>query len=152
MNKIYWLTGQPGAGKTTLGKLLVEKVENAIQLDGDELRSITQNNDYSEKGRRENIKLAQMTALNWYCNGKNVIVSLVSPYKDQRDDFKKICRLIEIYVFTTEDRGRTKFQVLNYQPPTEQYVNIDTTNKTPQESFNELLKKIEEIDDFQRCC
>jgi adenylylsulfate kinase len=50
---IYWFTGQPGAGKTTLAKKLVEylNVGNTIHIDGDDLRDIFKNKDYSENGR-----------------------------------------------------------------------------------------------------
>ena len=62
--------------------------------------------------------------------GKHVFVSLVSPYKDQRDKFKSKMgdNLIEVYVHTTEVRGREDFFVKDYQPPTENYLDIDTTN------------------------
>lgn len=42
MNKVYWLTGLSGAGKTTIGRLWYEKLkeegEPVVFLDGDELR------------------------------------------------------------------------------------------------------------------
>ena len=58
---IYWFTGQPGAGKTVLAKSLNAKYfENkAFHVDGDDLREIFDNKDYSEVGRRKNIELAQ---------------------------------------------------------------------------------------------
>ena len=91
---IYWFTGQPGAGKTTLAKHLVNYFENnnVIHIDGDDLRDIFQNKDYSEVGRRKNIERAQDIARFVSEKGFNVIVSLVSPYKDQRDQFKEIMR------------------------------------------------------------
>ena len=54
---IIWLTGQPGSGKTTLANKLVDylnkqnKKNKVINLDGDDLRSINKNKDYSKKGR-----------------------------------------------------------------------------------------------------
>ena len=56
---IYWLTGQPGHGKTTLSHLLKRKLEiiykpvgkEIVQVDGDDLRDLTVNKDYSEQGR-----------------------------------------------------------------------------------------------------
>ena len=66
-----WLTGQPGAGKTTLSNEIVRIIKNQkkfsdieiIQIDGDDLRDITENKDYSKKGRMNNIKLSQNLAL-----------------------------------------------------------------------------------------
>lgn len=141
---IYWLTGQPGAGKTTLAKHLVNYFENinVIHIDGDDLRDIFQNKDYSEVGRRKNIEIAQDMARFMSAKGFNVIVSLVSPYKDQRDHFKETNELIEVYVHTTDERGREGFHVSNYEKPTDNFVEIDTTNRKEVDSFIELTIKL----------
>ena len=62
---IYWFTGQPGAGKTTLAKQLKDYLHpsNVILVDGDDIRDIFQNKDYSENGRRKNIEKAQDISL-----------------------------------------------------------------------------------------
>ena len=80
---IYWFTGQPGAGKTTLAKYLGTHLhlKNPLLIDGDDIREIFQNKDYSEAGRLKNIELAQNMALFAHKKGFNVCVSLVSPYK-----------------------------------------------------------------------
>jgi adenylylsulfate kinase len=86
---IYWFTGQPGSGKTVLADLLKKEVlPHAFRIDGDEMRELFANKDYSEKGRRYNIDVAQKIAHYLHNQGKDVIVSLVSPYLDQREDFK----------------------------------------------------------------
>ena len=81
---IYWFTGQPGAGKTTLAEKLVEylNVGNTIHIDGDDLRDIFKNKDYSENGRRANIQKAMDIAHFLNEKGYNVVASLVSPYKE----------------------------------------------------------------------
>jgi adenylylsulfate kinase-like enzyme len=141
---IYWFTGQPAAGKTTLAKELVTYLDkNVIHIDGDDLRDIFQNKDYSESGRRKNIERAQDIARFMNEKGYSVVVSLVSPYKDMRDQFKSENSVIEIYVHTTETRGRENFHVTDYNPPTENFVDIDTTNKKIEESFIELIKMID---------
>lgn len=148
MSMIYWFTGQPGAGKTTLAKELVKYLQssqrNVHHIDGDDLRDIFKNKDYSEAGRRKNIELAQNIAKFLSIKNNDVIVSLVSPFKDQRDDFKKdMLNVVEIYVHTTEERGREGFHVSDYQQPTDKFIDIDTTGKRVDESFIELIKIID---------
>ena len=58
---VYWFTGQPGHGKTVLSKMLIEYLEDnkekqVIHIDGDDLREIFQNKDYSKEGRIKNIR------------------------------------------------------------------------------------------------
>lgn len=57
---LYWITGLSGAGKTTIGKLLFEKLgkehQNMVFLDGDTMKKVfesTQEIDYSSNARKE---------------------------------------------------------------------------------------------------
>jgi adenylylsulfate kinase-like enzyme len=143
---IYWLTGQPGAGKTTLAKWLeAHFAGKATIVDGDDIRAIFDNKDYSETGRRKNIELAQNIAKFIHHKGEIAIVSLVSPYKNQRNEFKVQMAedLREIYVHTSDIRGREQFHVTNYESPTEFYIDIDTTDKSEFETFQELRQKLD---------
>ena len=137
---IFWFTGQPGHGKTVLATALKQNLNNVFHIDGDDLRAIFANTDYSEQGRRKNINLAQQLAHFLHIKGCNVVVSLVSPYKDQRDEFKtKLGDSIqEIYIHTSEIRGREQFHVNEYEAPTENFIDIDTTNI----SVDECILKI----------
>jgi adenylylsulfate kinase len=139
---IYWFTGQPGAGKTVLAKSLNAKYfsNKAFHVDGDDLREIFDNKDYSEVGRRKNIELAQHISHFLNNKGETVIVSLVSPYKDQREEFKEKMgdNIKEIYVHTTEIRGRENFHVADYQPPIDRFIDANTTNCTPEETLNKI--------------
>jgi adenylylsulfate kinase len=146
---IFWFTGQPHAGKTTLANhlqtalMLRNPIKLVYMVDGDDLRRIINNKDYSEQGRRNNI--SQAIAIAKYLDDKNydVIVSLVSPYKDLREELKATSDVIEIYVHTTNIRGRENFHVADYEPPTENFIDIDTTDVDVLISLNELLNKIE---------
>jgi len=141
---IYWFTGQPASGKTTLVNNLLTHFgkENTIIIDGDDLRDIFQNKDYSEVGRRKNIERAQDIAQFLNKKGFTVLVSLVSPYKDQRDQFKENNEVIEVHVHTTDERGREGFHVSNYEKPTDNFVEIDTTNRKEVDSVIELTIKL----------
>ena len=141
---IYWFTGQPCAGKTTLANKLKITISEAFQIDGDDMRELFSNKDYSINGRVINVSTAQRIAQ--YLNNQNrdVIVSLVSPYIDQREEFKALMgdQLIEFYVHTTESRERDHFKAIAYNPPLNNYIDIDTTEDSIQESFEKLLNEI----------
>jgi adenylylsulfate kinase len=138
---IIWLTGQPGSGKTTICKRILWDKPGVFHIDGDDLRDLFDNKDYSESGRRKNIELAQQIAHYLHKKGSDVVVSLVSPYKDQRDKFKEKMgdNLVEVYIHTTDVRGREDFFVKEYEAPTEKYLSIDTTNESVEESTKKVL-------------
>ena len=143
---IYWFTGQPGHGKTVLATAFKEYLNNdCFHIDGDDIREIFDNKDYSEAGRRKNIELAQHLSHFLLKKGQNVVVSLVSPYKDQRDDFKgKLGKgILEYYVHTTNIRGREDFHVSNYEAPTEDFCDINTTDIAPLDSLKQIISYAE---------
>ena len=143
--KIIWFTGQPGSGKTTLSNALQKRLKeseqsiNCISVDGDDLRDILVNKDYSEKGRRKNIETAISLTKFLQSKGFLVIVSLVSPYKDLRDMLKNDRETMEVYLFTDEKRGKENFFVDDYQKPTENFLSIDTGKKSIEECVDEIL-------------
>ena len=140
---IYWFTGQPAHGKTVLANMLKEELPNAFRIDGDEIRELFTNKDYSINGRVVNVGTAQRIAHYLHNQGHDVIVSLVAPYVDQREDFKKLIgteNMVEFYVHTSEPREKDHFKAIAYTPPTSDFVDIDTTEDTPEQSF-EIVKK-----------
>lgn len=146
---IYWFTGQPGSGKTTLAKILEEKFKenpfnHPYMIDGDDMRELFSNKDYSIKGRVENVGTAQRIAHYLHNQGRDVIVALVSPYIDQREDFKKLLgdNIKEIYVYTSEARERDHFKAAAYIAPKENFIDIDTTEDTPIQSFKKIFNEI----------
>ena len=145
---IYWFTGQPGSGKTVLADLLKEKfLPHAYRIDGDEMRDLFQNKDYSMNGRIKNIDAAQKIAHYLHNQGKDVIVSLVSPYRDQREEFKSILdwQIKEFFVhyeISKVKRGREDYHVLGYQPPTHDYIGINTTKDNEMESLVNIASKL----------
>jgi adenylylsulfate kinase-like enzyme len=148
-NNIIWLTGQPGSGKTVLGRMLVKHYEKnkipVILIDGDDLREKTGNFDYSPEGRNKNILNAQMLARFLYKSNYTVIVSLVAPYRELREEFKNEfgSLMTEVYVHCTDIRGRENFHAKDYEAPLNNFLDLDTTNETPKQSFRKILQELE---------
>lgn len=147
MNKYQaiWLTGQPASGKTTLANMLLdyfsknEQGNDYYNIDGDDLRDLFQNKDYSRKGRFANIRLGMSIAAYLINKNKTPIISLVSPYRELREEFKSKYKVLEVYLFTTAIRGKENFFVKDYEKPLRNFIKIDTTNQTEQESLYEIL-------------
>ena len=138
---IFWFTGQPGSGKTTLGKALLKKLDDVFHIDGDDLRGLSANVDYSEQGRISNIRTAQSIAMYLDNKGKNVVVSVVAPYKWLREEFKERHNVNEIYVHTSEIRGREHYFAEDYEKPGENFLEIDTTNISVEECISRVLEE-----------
>jgi adenylylsulfate kinase-like enzyme len=146
---IFNFIGQPHSGKTTLANHLKKVLEFAnptrkvFLVDGDILRQIIQNKDYSETGRRQNITTAYNIAK--YLDSTedfDVIIAVVSPFLDLREKFKLEADVTEIFVHTTNIRGRESYHVENYEYPESNFIDIDTTDVDELTSVNELLEKI----------
>ena len=144
---VLWFTGQPGSGKTTLPNRFIDdklvgfmKIHphRIVHIDGDDLRDIVDNKDYSEKGRRENINLAMNLARFMDNKGFTVVVSLVSPYRDLREELKMERNVGEFYLHTTEIRGRENYFAEDYEPPLHNFTDINT-NKSIEECLDEVL-------------
>lgn len=95
--KIFWLTGLPCSGKTTIARQLSRHL-NATVLDGDDIRKIMNNNDFSEKGRAQHMRsVAYIASL--LSQNTNVVVALVSPLKKAREELKqRYPNILEIYI------------------------------------------------------
>lgn len=96
-NKIFWLTGLPCSGKTTIANELSKRIY-AECLDGDDLRNFMKNEDFSYDGREKHmITVAEIAYRMSKYN--NVIVSLVSPIKAIRKEIKnKYPNVVEIFI------------------------------------------------------
>jgi len=153
---VYWFTGQPGAGKTVLGKKLhsflkTEKRnwrQSVFHLDGDDLRELTVNKDYSKKGRVENIRRAQMITEFLHNNGCDVVVSLVAPYRKLREELKQKIgyeNFQEFYIHCSDPRERDHFHAKDYQQPEIEFIDIDTTKDSPEKTFSKIINHLNEL-------
>ena len=143
---IYWFTGQPGHGKTSLATALITHLQGQgvepFHVDGDDLRALTSNADYSRAGREANIRRAQTIAHYLHNQDRVVVVSLVAPYRGLREEFKAATGLTEIYVHTTEARGREAKHASDYEAPLERFIDIDTTGSPVESSLASLLTQL----------
>jgi bifunctional enzyme CysN/CysC len=81
---VLWLTGLPGAGKTTIAmrveRELFERGYHVYALDGDTVRTgLTSDLDFSAEGRSENIRRVAEVAKLLADGGTIALISLVSP-------------------------------------------------------------------------
>ena len=102
MSFVLWMTGLPCSGKTTIARKLQEACKiigtELKVLDGDEIRAHHHRNDFSREGINENNKLVATKVKSM---SKPVCVSLISPFKENREDARKIIgrdRFVEVYI------------------------------------------------------
>jgi len=102
---VVFLTGLSGSGKTTIARALVEKYKKKgvvpVLLDGDEIRKVIHQNGFDEESRKKhNLNVGYMASL-LESQGNVVIVSLISPYADIRNEIRSMCsKFIEVHVST----------------------------------------------------
>lgn len=161
-----WLTGLPGAGKTTLARLLAVELRGqgmAVELlDGDELRrSLTKDLGFSREDRLENVRRIASVAAGITRAGGIAIVAAIAPYAEARAEARTIIgRFVEIYVrcplavcmqrdpkglYAKAQRGELpQFTGLPdpYEPPVNPDVVVETDEETPKQSLSTILRRL----------
>ena len=139
---IVVLFGQPASGKTTLAKKLI--AEGFHHIDGDELRELFANKDYSREGRIKNLNRASDIARYLDHKGHNVVLSLVYPYEEAREYLSKLTKGVRwIYLIYQEDRGRDQFKVEDFEIP---HMNdIDLIINTSHTSIKDSVDQIKRV-------
>ncbi|CAN5168383.1 hypothetical protein BH11PSE4_BH11PSE4_27270 [soil metagenome] len=108
---VLWLTGLSGAGKSSIANLvdkrLCERGRHAYLLDGDNLRHGL-NNDlgFTSEARIENIRRVAEVAKLFVDAGLIVLVSLISPFRAERDMARNSVaddEFVEVHVATPLD-------------------------------------------------
>ena len=144
---ILWLTGNSGAGKTTLAEAF-EKHWNdrpadshplsrrVLVLDGDEMRStISERDSLSAEDRRtHNLRVARLARL-MQRKGFLVVVAVIAPFADVREEISQLCKPLWIYI----KRSGLSAPDRPYEIPTHPAYTIDNDMLTKEESLLELL-------------
>ena len=104
---VIWLTGLPGAGKSTIARALERRLFGRggapILLDGDTLRAgLNGDLGFTPEDRAENIRRLAEVATHLARNGHIAIVAAVSPARDDRASARRIADHLfrEVYVAT----------------------------------------------------
>jgi cytidylate kinase len=162
---IYLLYGQPGSGKTTLGKLLASHLDTPFIIDGDEFREMFTNKNYGREGREENIRNANAVATYLNKKGKDgswkaiyvddasgwkshpiskethVVMSLVNPYKKLRDELQSNNEDEVVEVLLQSDRElRKEYHVEDFERGHTHGVNTDREVSDSWKKLKEILK------------
>jgi adenylylsulfate kinase-like enzyme len=112
------LFGQPHSGKSTLANEL-----KGHNIDGDKLRELFKNKNFTREGRIQNLNRASDIAHYLNSTGKDVVLSLVYPYKEARDYLRSLTSEVKFVHLTYEvDRGREQYHVSDFEYPQDENV------------------------------
>ncbi len=114
--KVLWLTGLPGAGKSTIADALERRLHamglHTYVLDGDNVRSgLNKDLGFTPEDRAENVRRVAETARLLLDAGLIVIVALVSPFRSDRAVAKGLFQpgdFVEVWVDTPADVCATR--------------------------------------------
>lgn len=144
---IIVLFGQPHSGKTTLAEAM--QLEWFLQyrksypvVDGDEIRRIFKNKDFSKEGRLKNLNRISDIATFLQDKYELVLVSAVYPLKEARAYLESIYdNVFWVYLTYEGERGRESFHVKDFDYPESEIKNLLKIN-TSQFDIQESLKMI----------
>lgn len=169
---VVWMTGLPGAGKSTLAQLVGEKMRKGFGqrveiLDGDEIRrGISRDLGFSREDREEHAHRVSYVAKLLARNGVVAIVALISPYRTSRAQAREVIgpdMFVEVYIkaplavceqrdpkglYAKARRGEIN-NMTGIQDPYEEPLNpdltIDTSAMTADKSADELLAGLQRL-------
>ena len=160
---VLWLTGLSGAGKTTIANGLIDVLKKydivPVLLDGDEIRNAIKLTGFDEESRKKHNLNVGLIASIFERQGNVVIVSLISPYEDVRNEVRDMCnKFVEIYISTDinlcidrDPKGLYKKAIAGeikdftgisapYYPPASAEITIDTKDESINDCVNKILK------------
>lgn len=164
-----WFTGFSGSGKTTVSKIVEQKIRergrNVEVLDGDIVRTnLSKELGFSKKDRDTNIKRIAFVCKLLTRNGAASIVAAISPYRETRDHARaEIGNFVEVFVkcpidicIERDPKGLYERALSGeidnftgisdpYEEPFYPEVILETDKETPEESAERVITKLEEL-------
>ena len=164
-----WLTGLPGAGKSTLAKLLDDHLRQlglpVALLDGDDVRKrLSKGLGFTREDREENIRRIAYVAKLISGVGGVTIVAAIAPYAQSRKEARgEIENFIEVFVkcplqicverdpkglYAKAQRGEiSHFTGISdpYEEPKNPEIIIETDTEQPEESLMKILSQLETL-------
>ena len=166
---VVWMTGLSGAGKTTIGLILEEKLLDrnlkVERLDGDVVReSLTRDLGFTAEDRRKNIERVTFVAKLLSRNGVGTICSFISPYQSVRDHVREnTTNFLEVYidaplnvVIDRDVKGLYKKAIAGeipnftgisdpFEAPENPDIHVRTDLGTPEECAEQIVQELEKL-------
>ncbi|MFI0537779.1 adenylyl-sulfate kinase [Streptomyces sp. WSLK1-3] len=167
-----WLTGLPSAGKTTVARLLCDRLRaegrRVEVLDGDEIRRfLTAGLGFSRADRNTNVQRIGLVSEVLARNGVLSVVPVIAPYADGREAVRERHRAsgtpyVEVHVATPVEvcaerdvKGLYARQAAGrltgltgvddpYEPPRDPALVLRTQDQTPRESADRVYAVLAE--------
>ena len=138
---IYWFTGQSGVGKT----VLANKLKDFLQTQKRNWRKDVFLIDFEHHSQLGEAQIISTFLLENNCD---VVVAITDTSKEHRDAFKALIgdAIVEIYVHSNRKKSKELAKVSEYEAPTENFFDIDTTSYNPTQSFTKLIHYLGNVD------
>ncbi|MCD6465762.1 adenylyl-sulfate kinase [Candidatus Bathyarchaeota archaeon] len=171
---VVWLTGLPASGKTTIARRVSEYLQSrgfrVEILDGDEVRRwLSPEAGFSREDRERHLRRVAYVSRLLARNGVAVLASFVSPYRNVREEARKIIeseglKFIEVYVECSLEecirrdpkglyRKALKGEIKDmtgiqdpYEEPLNPEVTVDSENEKPDLCAEKIISKLRELD------
>ena len=136
---IYWFTGQTGSGKT----VLATKLKDFLQTEKRNWRKDVFLIDFPHHSQ---LGEAQIISTFLSENNCDVVVAMTDTSKQSREEFKALLNenIFEIYLHSNRKKNKDLTKVVGYEPPTENFFDLDTTSDNSTQSFTKLIHYLKE--------
>lgn len=159
---IIWINGTINSGKTTISKLLAEKIANTAHIEVDKLREFIEFMPLSDEVIEISLDNAVSIIKNFIVKGLNVIISYPLSMKNYEKIARELAEVVDKIVIITlspklesvlRNRGsrelnaweteRIKYHYsTGLNKPKFPSIVIDNSDQTPEETVAEILKRL----------